>query len=106
MRQNYDHSASGIVQEIAKIARVGISEVIAKKRILDARVEGVKEAMNRNSRDTDSKKHVAEYLGLLKEAEHEIAAAFTSVADHHRDEPDIFQICQSLPRCPAFTNKL
>lgn len=59
-------------------------------------VEGVKEAMNGNSRDVDSKKHVAEYLGLLKEAEHEIAAAFTSVADHHRDEPDIFQICQKF----------
>jgi formylmethanofuran dehydrogenase subunit D len=44
--------------------------------------------------NVESKKHVAEYLGLLKDAEHEIASAFKSVADHHGDEPDILQICQ------------
>lgn len=44
--------------------------------------------------DPDSEKHVAKYLGLLKDAEHEIAAAFTKVADHHKDEPDIVQTCQ------------
>ena len=59
-------------------------------------VADVKKAMNRNSGDNDSKKHVADYLGLLREAEHEIAAAFTAVADQHTDEPDIFQICQKF----------
>ena len=56
----------------------------------------LKKAPGGDKEGTDSKKHVAEYLGLLKEAEHEIAAAFKSVADHHGDEPDIFQICQKF----------
>lgn len=47
---------------------------------------------SRDTIDTDSKKHVAEYLGLLSDAEHEIAVAFKSVADQHGDEPGIFQI--------------
>jgi ferredoxin-nitrate reductase len=54
----------------------------------------VKKAPSRSKKDSDSKKHVAEYLGFLSEAEHEIAAAFKSVAKHHGDEPDIFQICE------------
>ncbi len=58
------------------------------------RVKNIKEASSGNKVETDSKKHIAEYLGLLRKAEHEIAAAFKSVAHHHRDEPDIFQICQ------------
>jgi hypothetical protein len=49
-----------------------------------------------SEKETDSKKHVAEYLGLLKEAEREIAEAFASVADHHVDEPDIFETCQKF----------
>lgn len=47
-------------------------------------------------KDPDSKKHVAEYLGLLQDAEREIAAAFKSVAEHHENEPDIFQTCQKF----------
>lgn len=69
------------------------------------RMEDVKETPKRNNTDPDSKKHVADYLGLLKEAEHEIAAAFTSVADHHGDEPDIFQVCQTFAEVSRFTNK-
>jgi ferredoxin-nitrate reductase len=59
-------------------------------------VSDIKEALSSDSIDTDSKKHVAECLGLLREAEHEIAVAFKSVAGQHRDEPDIFQICQKF----------
>ena len=83
-----------------KYAAVSITKIevnsVARRvpEIISAANEG--EVLNRNSIDTDSKKHVAEYLGLLREAEHEIAAAFRSVADHHRDEPDIFQICKKF----------
>lgn len=56
----------------------------------------MKDALVGPDKDTDTKKHVAEYLGLLQEAEHEIANAFKSVADHHGDEPDIFEICQKF----------
>lgn len=86
-----------------KYAAVSITKIEATSRALRVPevnsaategVEGVQATLTRTSIDTDSKKHVAEYLGLLKEAEREIAAAFKTVADHHKDEPDIFQICQ------------
>jgi anaerobic selenocysteine-containing dehydrogenase len=62
----------------------------------DAKEEdsSLKELSTGKTRNVESKKHIAAYLGLLKDAEHEIASAFKSVADHHRDEPDILQICQ------------
>lgn len=56
----------------------------------------MKDALVGPDENTETRKHVAEYLGLLKDAEHEIADAFKSVADHHGDEPDIFEICQKF----------
>jgi anaerobic selenocysteine-containing dehydrogenase len=41
----------------------------------------------------ESEKHIAEYLGLLKDAEQQIAKAFKAVAERHGEEPDIFQTC-------------
>ena len=55
--------------------------------------------------DTETKKHVAEYLSLLREAEHEIADAFKSVADHHDDDPDIFEICQKFAQTSTVHEK-
>ena len=40
--------------------------------------------------------HLANYLGLVHDSEKDLAKAFLSVAKHHRDEPDIFQMCQKL----------
>ena len=40
--------------------------------------------------------HVGTYLGLLNDAEREIAEAFTTVAQHHISEPDIHQMCSML----------
>jgi anaerobic selenocysteine-containing dehydrogenase len=59
-------------------------------------VDAVIETLNRGSVESDSKKHVAEYLTLLKAAEHEVYRSFVSVAHHHRDEPDIFQVCEKF----------
>ncbi|HSS21258.1 MAG TPA: nitrate reductase [Pyrinomonadaceae bacterium] len=59
-------------------------------------VSKIKDASAGSNEAADSKKHVAEYLGLLKEGEQAIAEAFTSVANHHIDEPDIFATCQKL----------
>ena len=67
-------------------------------RILSATqnaMTSVKEAPVGEVEHDDSKRHgLAEYLGLLKDDEHEIAAAFNLVAKHHGDEPDIVQTCQ------------
>jgi len=39
---------------------------------------------------------LAHYLGLLHEAERELAEAFREVAEHHGDEPDILSTCRLL----------
>ena len=80
---------------ITKIEATSLARCVPEVNSAEV-VEDVKEGVNKNGRNYDSKKHVAEYLGLLKEAEREIAAAFKTVADHHKDEPDIFQICQTF----------
>jgi anaerobic selenocysteine-containing dehydrogenase len=96
-----------------KYAAVSISkiDVNSARRVPDVmsaakEVEDIKGTLNRNSIDADSKKHVAEYLGLLKEAEREIATAFTSVAERHKDEPDIFQICQEFAKESAIHEQM
>lgn len=68
-------------------------------------VAEIKDSLVGPHEETETKKHVAEYLGLLREAEHEIADAFNSVADHHGDEPDIFEICQKFARTSTVHEK-
>jgi ferredoxin-nitrate reductase len=70
----------------------------------DAVVE-IKNSLVGPDEDTETKKHVAEYLGLLKDAEHEIALAFNSVADHHGDEPDVFEICRKFAQTSTVHEK-
>ena len=40
--------------------------------------------------------HVGNYLGLLDASEQQLMQAFLTVAEHHGDEPDIYQTCQLL----------
>lgn len=40
--------------------------------------------------------HVGNYLGLLDSSEQKLIDALIMVADHHGDEPDIYQTCQLL----------
>jgi len=46
----------------------------------------------------ESEKHIADSLGMLRDAERKIASAFKSVAERHSDEPDILQTCQRFER--------
>lgn len=71
----------------------GLSDIATDAKEI---VVEMKDALVGPGEDTETKKHVAEYLGLLQDAEHEIADAFRLVADHHGDEPDIFEICQKF----------
>jgi hypothetical protein len=41
---------------------------------------------------------LAHYLGLLHRSQVELAKAFREVADGHRDEADVFQLCRRLAR--------
>jgi hypothetical protein len=86
---HFKYAAVSITKIDDDSAVPGIHKTTAAKEVTH-----VKKAPSRTNKDSDSKKHVAEYLGFLSEAEHEIAAAFKSVADHHVDEPDILQICE------------
>ena len=40
--------------------------------------------------------HIKNYLGLVHNSEKDMAKAFTLVAVHHGDEPDIRQTCEKL----------
>lgn len=40
--------------------------------------------------------HVGNYLGLLHTSEQQLVDALLTVAEHHGDEPDIYQTCQLL----------
>jgi hypothetical protein len=44
--------------------------------------------------------HVGNYLGLVDDSERQLAEAFSTVADHHGNEPDIKQMCQLLAGWP------
>ncbi len=40
--------------------------------------------------------HIGNYLGLVHESEQQLTKAFKQVAEHHGDEPDIYQTCMLL----------
>ncbi len=41
-------------------------------------------------------RHLADYIGMLHTSEQELAEAFLAVGKEHKEEPDIFSICQLL----------
>jgi anaerobic selenocysteine-containing dehydrogenase len=86
-----DPDAARGLRDIAKDAKEAVVEI--------------KDSLVGPDENTETKKHVAEYLGLLRDAEHEIADAFKSVADHHGDEPDIFEICQKFAQTSTVHEK-
>lgn len=88
---HFKYAAVRITKVDTDSEREGSRQIVANAK--EAIVE-MKDALVGSNEDADSQKHVAEYLGLLKEAEQEIAKAFASVAHHHVDEPDIFETCQ------------
>jgi hypothetical protein len=50
---------------------------------------------------------LAHYLGLLDRAQTELARAFREVGLAHRDEPDVFHICERLARqCETTADEL
>lgn len=40
--------------------------------------------------------HVGNYLGILHRSEQDLADAFKTIADHHGDEPDVYNMCKLL----------
>jgi hypothetical protein len=40
--------------------------------------------------------HLANYLALLQNSEQQLADALIAIANHHRDEPDIYGTCKLL----------
>lgn len=40
--------------------------------------------------------HVQDYLQLVLNSEYQLAESFSKVADHHKEEPDIFSMCLNL----------
>lgn len=86
-----------------KYAAVRITKVDSvngdgREVILDAkaRVLETKDQVFGQQPKDDTKRRLADYLGLIRNSEKEIARAFKSVADHHREEPDILETCQKF----------
>lgn len=51
--------------------------------------------------------HLAHYLGLLHRSQIELAAAFREVGRMHRDEPDVFHVCERLAvQCDGHAERL
>ena len=51
--------------------------------------------------------HLAHYLGLLHSAQVNLAAAFREVRDAHREESDVFHMCEILAReCDSHAEQL
>jgi hypothetical protein len=51
--------------------------------------------------------HLAHYLGLIHRSEIELANAFREVATAHRDDADVFHLCQMLAgQCDQHAEKL
>jgi hypothetical protein len=51
--------------------------------------------------------HLTHYLGLLHQAQVNLADAFRQVADAHHEEPDIAHLCrQQAKRCDAHAQRL
>ena len=51
--------------------------------------------------------NLAHYLGLLHRAQGNLAAAYREVAEGHRDEVDVFHLCNRLARqCDAHVERL
>jgi hypothetical protein len=51
--------------------------------------------------------HLAHYLGLLHRAQLDLAAGFRDVADGHREEADVHQLCRKLAGwCDAHAERL
>ncbi|MEG4107918.1 hypothetical protein [Microcoleus sp. S13_C5] len=40
--------------------------------------------------------HVGNYLGILHHSEQDLADAFKTIANHHGDEPDVYNMCKLL----------
>src|SRR5437763_6689954 len=76
---HFKFAAVSVTNVAAPSAAQGIGEIVtgAKEAVIE-----MKDSLVGPDEDIETKKHVAEYLGLLQEAEHEIADAFKSVADH------------------------
>jgi anaerobic selenocysteine-containing dehydrogenase len=90
---HFKFAAVSVTKIDSTTAGRGLHDIAASAK--EAVVE-IKDTLLGPDENTDTKKHVAEYLGLVKEVEHEISDAFTSVAEHHSDEPDILEICQQF----------
>lgn len=96
---HFKYAAVSLTKVERDTAKPGFRRVVDNAKLA---VMEIKDFSIDSKEETDSKKHVAEYLGLLNEAEREIAEAFASVAEHHVDEPDIFETCQKFAHMSRF----
>ncbi|MGZ7066872.1 MAG: molybdopterin oxidoreductase family protein [Methanobacterium sp.] len=75
-----------IIDEIKSIAKIGSDE---RGQIRPVQEENVGEKKKK-------KIHMADYIGLVHQSEQQLEQAFKDVAEHHKDEPDVYSACNLL----------
>lgn len=75
-----------IIEEAKNITKMGSDE---RGQIKPSQKEKVAEKEK-------VKIHVADYIGLLHQSEQQLEQAFKDVAEHHKDEPDVYATCNLL----------
>jgi ferredoxin-nitrate reductase len=63
---------------------------------LGSAVTAVRDAIKTEQSNISGKRHVANYLGLLRRSQEHLAESFRTVAEHHGHEPDISQMTRLL----------
>ncbi|WP_424354659.1 molybdopterin oxidoreductase family protein [Methanobacterium sp. MBAC-LM] len=83
-----EHEGLGekIVKEVKNIGKMGSDE---RGQIRPVQEEKVAEKEK-------EKIHVADYIGLVHQSEQQLEQAFKDVAEHHKDEPDVYAACNLL----------
>ncbi|MGB9977781.1 molybdopterin oxidoreductase family protein [Methanobacterium sp.] len=75
-----------IIKEVKSIGKMGSDE---RGQIRPVQEEKVAEKEK-------EKIHVADYIGLVHQSEQQLEQAFKDVAEHHKEEPDVYTACNLL----------
>ncbi|MEN6291660.1 MAG: molybdopterin oxidoreductase family protein, partial [Methanobacterium sp.] len=83
-----EHEGLGekIIKEVKNIGKMGSDEMGQIKPVQEEKV----------AEKEKEKIHVADYIGLVHQSEQQLEQAFKDVAEHHKEEPDVYSACNLL----------
>ncbi len=83
-----EHESLGekIIDEVKSIGKLGSDE---RGQIRPVQQEKIAE-------EQEERIHVADYIGLVHQSEQRLGEALKDIAEHHKDEPDVYSACNLL----------